>query len=77
MDIIDDANESNQFHRDLAINQVLRSRAAERPLVVGGIRYCIDCEEPIHDDRLRVKPDAVRCVDCQNAHDRREALKWK
>ena len=27
---------------------------------------CIDCEEPIGLERMRIRPESVRCVDCAN-----------
>jgi len=31
---------------------------------------CIDCGEEIDPARLRAKPDAVRCIDCQTKFER-------
>ena len=36
----------------------------------GRYGICEDCGRPIHEARLRARPDATRCVDCQR---RREA----
>lgn len=27
---------------------------------------CIECEEPIGMDRMRIRPESVRCVECAN-----------
>lgn len=43
----------------------------EPPLEVNGQRLCLDCDEPLSGARLDANPKAVRCVDCQNDHDRR------
>jgi len=32
---------------------------------------CIDCGEEIEPARLDAKPDARRCIDCQEIHERR------
>lgn len=37
---------------------------------------CIDCEEPITAKRLRAVPWAARCVKCQDAADREQALEY-
>jgi len=31
---------------------------------------CIECEEPIGFERMKVRPESVRCVDCANAGNR-------
>lgn len=46
-----------------------RRRPAEQPVLVDGIVCCRDCGEPIPEDRLR-RVDAVRCVFCQEVHER-------
>ncbi|NWO05553.1 MAG: TraR/DksA C4-type zinc finger protein [Alteromonadaceae bacterium] len=47
-------------------------RPTETPLVVGGQRLCLYCEDPLPEARLAANPRAVRCVECQTDHDRRE-----
>ena len=32
---------------------------------LNGIVYCIDCANDIPIERLKIKPNAVRCVDCK------------
>ncbi len=48
-------------------------RPTEPPLVVDGQRLCLYCEDPLTEARLAANPAAVRCVECQNDHDRRGA----
>jgi DnaK suppressor protein len=36
---------------------------------------CSDCGEPIPFDRLKAEPWAMRCVDCEAAHERQQALR--
>lgn len=43
----------------------------EAPLESNGQRFCLDCEDPLSQARLNANPRAVRCVECQNDHDRR------
>lgn len=54
------------------IEQALQCRR-EPPLVVDGQRLCLCCEDPLSKARLDANPKAVRCVECQNDHDRRGA----
>lgn len=52
------------------IEQTLQGHL-EAPLEVNGQRLCLDCDESLSAARLNANPRAVRCVDCQNDHDRR------
>ena len=62
MDIADQAQEREQFFRDIALT--CRPRPGTRPDTnTGGL--CIDCHKPIPAARIRACPDAVRCVTCQ------------
>jgi phage/conjugal plasmid C-4 type zinc finger TraR family protein len=72
MDIIDDAQELTEFHRQQSIRDALngRYRERERPLIIDGVRCCRDCEEIIPAARLRANPYAVRCTACQERKDR-------
>lgn len=72
MDIIDDAQEMAEFHRQQSIRIALNGRYREReqPLIIDGVRCCLGCEDPISEDRLRLKPYAVRCTACQEQKDR-------
>jgi phage/conjugal plasmid C-4 type zinc finger TraR family protein len=73
MDVIDRANEIMEFHRVEALKDELNSRYRnlEKPLIIDGVRCCLDCEEPISEKRLRVQPYAVRCTGCQGRKERR------
>jgi DnaK suppressor protein len=44
--------------------------AAEKALREGRYGICVDCGEPISEGRLRIRPDAVRCVPCQQRSER-------
>lgn len=41
------------------------------PLVVDGVRVCLDCGYPIDTARIAAQPQAVRCVECQSIYERR------
>lgn len=34
---------------------------------------CVDCGLDIGDDRLRIRPEATRCVECKDVHDRSQS----
>ena len=42
----------------------------EDPLEIDGVRCCLTCEEPIPEKRLEANPEAVRCVACQDKHEK-------
>jgi RNA polymerase-binding transcription factor DksA len=43
-------------------------RALER-LAAGEYGQCVDCGNALPDERLEAKPDAERCVGCQQRHE--------
>ena len=75
MDIIDHAQELDQEFQQKALEaHKRRKNFAEPPevqLIVDGIAYCLDCDEDIDPARLKARPDAVRCVECQGKKERR------
>ena len=44
--------------------------AALQRLADGGYGSCADCGTGIPFDRLKAEPWALRCVDCESAHER-------
>lgn len=72
-DIIDRAQRYEEFHRHQSLQAALRSRSAapETPLDIDGVRFCLDCEEPLPPGRVAANPHAVRCVPCQTKEERR------
>ena len=65
------AAENEQRQRDAAISKH-KNRPKETPLILGGERVCKDCRDVIATQRLIHTPDAVRCVPCQEDHEKRE-----
>ena len=47
--------------------------AALSRVAAGSYGECIDCGEPIAIARLKAYPAATRCIDCQEAYEKREA----
>lgn len=41
------------------------------PLMMDGVRVCLDCGYPIDAARTAAQPQAVRCVECQSIYERR------
>lgn len=73
VDVFERAQEREQEDRDIAIQAELkRGIETEQPDEENGIRYCLDCGDPIPNKRLEARPDAVRCVECQNIKAKRE-----
>lgn len=55
--------------REAAI-EAARTVPEEAPRVVNGVRYCLECDDPIDAKRLAANPQAVRCIWCQDDLDR-------
>lgn len=64
MDVIDKANQ--RASEDLA-------RALQRRHQFQGASatHCIECDEPIPDQRRELLPGVQRCIDCQQLHEQR------
>ena len=72
MDDLDRAQLLEEAERDAALQRVLNRTQTESPKVTFlGVRICIDCEEPIGRNRLKAKPDAVRCIDCETINEKK------
>ena len=52
------------LRRVLIEKQLVVARALEQ-MASGSYGFCEDCSRPIDTERLRVLPEATRCVDCQ------------
>ncbi|WP_273149247.1 TraR/DksA family transcriptional regulator [Methylophaga thiooxydans] len=72
VDVIDRAQKREQEDNRLALKAALINDVeTEQPDEENGIRYCLDCGEPIPNKRLEARPDAVRCVECKDIKDKR------
>ncbi len=60
-DIIDDASEREEAFRRNAIE---KARMPRYVAVSGNKGLCLNCDDPIGDDRLKVNPHAILCIDC-------------
>jgi RNA polymerase-binding transcription factor DksA len=64
-----DAAQAYQERMNAAALAAFSWRAGERPLVVGGRRLCVCCRVRLPAGRLGAVPEAVRCVDCEQAQE--------
>lgn len=66
MDDVDKAKNIEMQARQIALDQQLAAgQETEQPDEHHGVRYCLDCGEPIPLERLIVRPESVRCIDCK------------
>jgi phage/conjugal plasmid C-4 type zinc finger TraR family protein len=73
LDEIDAAQARDEFFRATALSKALNRRPEDDdPLIIDGIRCCLDCEEPIPLARLKANPGAKRCTLCQSKKERRK-----
>lgn len=71
-DPADLAGPFEQRQRDDSLaRQAALNAAHETPFEIEGKRVCLDCYDPIARKRLAANQHAVRCVECQNDHNRR------
>ena len=71
---IDIAQESIERDTSIALRRLLAElredvEHALARLEQGGYGICEDCSRPIPAERLRARPEAVRCVACQRSSD--------
>lgn len=69
-DLLDKAKYIEQGFRDAAINAALHAPPQPPQWVENGEVLCRECGDAIPKARLKVKPSAAFCVNCQS---RREA----
>ena len=70
------ADELMDIDNSLVQRRLLELRALERTrrrIADGSANECIDCGLEVGFERLRVNPDAVRCVECQTAYEKAHA----
>lgn len=70
MDIADKAKERETLHRDESLARHRAAQQQEKPLIINGIRRCLDCHDPIDLRRIDASPGAVRCTECQQYHEK-------
>jgi DnaK suppressor protein len=78
MDQIDIAQERDHLLREHALVmtiKIVKESAYEVPLILDGMRCCLDCKDIIPQKRLFIRPGAVRCVSCQTRRERTH-YKW-
>ena len=63
MDEVDAGQEREQLDRELALRETLARIGQEEE---HGTGVCVSCCEAIDARRLRAKPNAERCIECQN-----------
>lgn len=71
---IDIAQEAMERDTSMALKRLLAElrQDVEHALLrldQGGYGTCEDCQRPIPAERLRARPEAVRCVVCQRSYD--------
>ena len=74
MDELDKAKELEMQQREEALRNVLSQPdhgINEQPWIEDGVRLCLDCGDPIPLMRLKIRPDAVRCVDCKTVWEKK------
>lgn len=72
-DSADQAEELFEFSQALAFRNHRQNRDSERPdLDDAGRRLCLDCGDPIPEERIILLPWCVRCVDCQELHEQKD-----
>lgn len=59
VDLLDRASSVEQRQRELALKQ--QQSKKEQPLIIDGVRCCLNCEEIIPIERVNAV-DAVRCI---------------
>lgn len=64
-----------EIEREDGINLARALRVDEGQIVeIDGVRYCCDCDAVIPPARIAARPDAGRCVDCQERQERDGAM---
>lgn len=63
-DEADHAQVYEERERMAAIEAAMH-RTREDPLIVNGVLVCRGCGDGLSAERLRARPDATRCVPCQ------------
>jgi DnaK suppressor protein len=69
-DILDHAKDLEMRQRQDALDKALKHSEPEQD-IRDGVVICIDCGGDIHPARLKAKPNAARCIHCQQIEEQR------
>ncbi len=69
MDVADSAQAVQELNRNLALAEHA-GHQPETPIYLNDVRVCRWCSQEIAPLRLEANPQAVRCVECQDRHER-------
>ena len=74
-DIGDIAQKRDQGFVAAALKHQATSREKEpEQLIENGVVLCVECGYQIQAARLKAKPNAARCIDCQTIHEARRRI---
>lgn len=62
---LSDADRETALLEAIAVQRGEVTAALER-IETGSYGRCVDCGEPLPDERLEARPEAARCVSCQS-----------
>ena len=73
----DEADRSAPFIEQMekiALEHARQVKSYGKPRIMKNKRICIDCDEPLSQQRLKALPRAVLCVECQEEREREDRL---
>lgn len=73
-DAIDNACDLEELQRKQALDKHKKNNT-HRPLLIDGVRCCLDCEEDI-SNRTELLPEVVRCLICQEQYEKQYGMKF-
>lgn len=65
--ILQEGGEQSLSHSEEDLARIKRSL---HRLKTGSYGSCIDCGDPIPEERLKLLPEAERCTSCQEVHEK-------
>lgn len=68
MDDADRAKEIEMRDRRAALKMAKHHPEPAQQIIDDEV-LCIDCDTPVSQERLKAKPNAARCIDCQSLHE--------
>jgi len=75
-DAIDQAQDLAMMYQEQTRTRVLQNlQMKPQNIPIPTHRECIDCGDPIPQERLQARPGSVRCIDCQERKERRDRMK--